>query len=481
MANKKIINQFATIGLGTVISMIIGIVTTPIITRIVAPEEYGRLSIFTTYANIALFVLCLGLDQALVRYYYNEDTIDYKRGLLRKCIRYPILITTGLSVGIIAISCLYPLLFEFNPFLMAVLCVYTLLEVIARFSYLVVRLDYKTKLYSILEIIRRIVYLAMAWGLLLVTDGYDIEILAIATTVSVIVPLFVSIFFNRNMWTNSKESYCTVPFKELIKYAYPFIFSLGITALFQAIGKLSLNYYSTYEEVGVYSSALTLIQIFSIIQTAFNTLYAPMAIEHYTKDQDDKSFYIKANQIITVIMFLIGITAILCKDLFALFLGEEYRAAAKILPFMVFFPIMYTVSETTVQGLVFMKKSKLQVIVALVSCIASILLNVLLVPKYGSQGCAIAMGLSYIVFFTARTILSNRYYKVNFKLGKFYVLTAIVLAYAVYNTFWGNWLVSLALYAVSLAAIFFLYFDVIKMMVVYGLDYIKSFRKKSNG
>lgn len=75
-----------------------------------------------------------------------------------------------------------------------------------------------------------------------------------------------------------------------------------------------------------------------------------MAVEHYVKDKADVTFYQKGNQIITVIMFCVGFSLILFKDVFAVLLGSKYREAAYILPFLIFNPIMYTVSETTVNG-----------------------------------------------------------------------------------------------------------------------------------
>lgn len=36
---------------------------------------------------------------------------------------------------------------------------------------------------------------------------------------------------------------------------------------------------------------MTLVNVFAIVQTSFNTLWAPMAVEHYSKDPDDKSLY----------------------------------------------------------------------------------------------------------------------------------------------------------------------------------------------
>ena len=72
-SSNSFLSGFFHIGLGTMINMIIGFFTTPIITRIVAPSEYGRLSIFTMYINISIMVLCFGLDQALIRYYYKKN------------------------------------------------------------------------------------------------------------------------------------------------------------------------------------------------------------------------------------------------------------------------------------------------------------------------------------------------------------------------------------------------------------------------
>ena len=85
--NNRFIKHFFIIGSGTLISMIIGFLTTPIITRIVDPTSYGQFSIFTMYSNMALMVLYLGLDQSVVRYFYEKKTDDYRRALLFKCLK----------------------------------------------------------------------------------------------------------------------------------------------------------------------------------------------------------------------------------------------------------------------------------------------------------------------------------------------------------------------------------------------------------
>ena len=122
MQKNSFLKHFFVIGSGTVINMLIGLITTPLITRIVDPIEYGQFSIFTMYSNIAVMVLCLGLDQALVRYYYENEEIEYKRELLFKCIKLPMIISLLVCLIIISLSAFSIVEFEFNTTIMILLC-----------------------------------------------------------------------------------------------------------------------------------------------------------------------------------------------------------------------------------------------------------------------------------------------------------------------------------------------------------------------
>lgn len=471
---NNFLKHFFIIGSGTFISMFIGFLTTPIITRIVSPVDYGQYSIFTMYSNIALMVLCIGLDQALVRYFYETKMESSQRALMFKCLKIPIIGTVIVTIIVLALAKLGVFIFELGFSVLSLLCVYTLVQIIYRFSQLLIRLQYKSKLYSLLGIIQKSVYVILALGLIHVGVISDSLSLEIATAVGAVVCLFISIWAEHKLWNPLKiqSGDCSVTQRELIQYAYPYVFTMGLTTLFQYIDKISLNYYCSYEQVGIYASTMTLVNIFAIIQNTFNTLWAPMAVEHYTKDKTDVFFYQSGNQIITVIMFFVGLSLIFLKDIFATLLGEKYRDAAYILPFLIFNPIMYTISETTVNGLVFMKKSKMQVVVSIGACMTNVIGNIILVPKFGCQGAAISTGLSYIVFFTLRTVLSNKYYYVDFKLKRFYLLTIVAVLYAFYNTFVKFNTRSIVGYFVCVTVLILLYKDTILFILKYIQDMV---------
>lgn len=482
MKEKNIFKHFAVIGIGTMLNMFLGLLTTPLITRVVNPDDYGQYSVFTMYASIALMVLCLGLDQSLVRFFYKKEDISYKRSLLYKCIKAPI-------VGCVAASVIFILLiksgileFEFSFTIALFLCIFTTLQVIYRFSLLLTRLNYKSKLFSALNILNRIVYIVVAMPLVLIFKSNYLLLLVIAITFAAFICVLVSIISQRDMWRFSEGvTSCDVAKTELYRYGFPFIISMGITTVFQAVDKMSLNYYCSYSDVGIYSATMTIVNIFAIIQSTFNSLWAPMATEHYTQDPNDRTFYQKGNQIITVVMFFCGFSLILCKDIFALLLGEKYRDAAYILPFLCFHPIMYTVSETTTSGINFAKKSKMHIVVAGVSCITNIIGNTVLVPLLGCKGAAISTGLSYIVFFTLRTIISNKYFYVDFRLKQYYLLTLFAIGYALYNTFVPFNIGSIVGFAVCVTMIVILYKDTVTWCISYSLNIIKKVLVKGIG
>ena len=474
---KNFLSHFLTIGSGTIINMFLALITTPVITRLVSPNDYGEVSIFTMYANIALMVLCLGLDQALVRFYYDKKNIEYKRGLLKICICIPTVISIICSVIIIFLSNKFQNLFEFQPLIMTLLCIYIIILIWNRIALLLLRTSYQSRKYATCNVLYRAIYVVMAIGLITKVQTEFFLCLVIANIVAMLIPTIFAIASTSEQWKFNKAEKLKNK-KEILLYGLPFILSMGLTSIFQAIDKMSLNKYCSYAEVGVYSSAMTLVSIFAIIQTTFNALWSPMQIEHYVKDPEDKSFIQKGNQFITIIMFLLGFVLILGKDIFALLLGEKYREAAYILPFLIFNPIMYTVSETTQGGIDFSKKSYLNIVIALVACITNYIGNTVLVPNLGCRGAAISTGISYIVFFAGRTFFSKLLYPVDYKLWKFSIITIETIIYAYYNTFYKFSPITIVLFCICVLSLILLYSQSLKNLINYGIKQLKDITRK---
>ncbi len=476
MNKEGILKHFATIGGGTVVILLVNLVTAPLITRLVEPGEYGVQSVFNMYASLAASFLYLGQDQALLRFFYAGEGDGYKRALLYRCIKYPLVLCSVAGAVVIVLKWSGALNVTYGLWMVVCLCIYILILVVDRFASLLLRLTYRSKMFSMSGILSKLAYLVVAAGLLALVEGYRPNILVIATICAALLSMAVNVWAGRDYWNfvKGRNGSMCVPAADLLRYGAPFIVSGGIGAFFNFTDKMAIHAFGTYADVGIYSSALGLASVFSVIQTTFCTLWPPLALEHYEQDPKDKELYKTGHNIITVIVFAAGFTMILAKDIFVILLGGKYREASCLLPFLLFQPVMGTVSETTVLGLYFKKKSNMQVIPPLAACACNLAGNLVLVPVLGGKGAAISTGLSYIVFFTARTVLGFHYYHIGIHLKAYYAITFLAVAYAFYNTFASFNIFTVIGYFICMAALIGCYWNTVKGMFVYFKDFIKQ-------
>ncbi len=469
MKKDNYLKHFLTISSGSLINMVLGLLTTPIITRMVAPDAYGRLSVYNIYVNIGMFVFCLGMDQVLVRYFYNSDDEKYKRSLIYKSWLIPAIVMMVVGVALIVLTYSNVIVFEEGKIYSVLLVVGVFSQVAYRIGLMVVRLQYKSKSYAIITALYKVFYLILAIVLLVTLKQNHFLILVIATVASTIMATVISLLIERKMWIPIKGNY-GVSCKEMLRFGLPFIVSLGISAFYSATDKICIKFLCNYDEVGIYASATNIIAIFGIVQTAFNALWGPMATDKYNKDPEDTVFHRNGCQYVTIVMFLFGLTLILFKDIIVLLLGEEYSQAVYILPFLTLYPIMYTISETTVGGINFKKKSYWHVVIAAVSCIINLAGNLVLIPIMGSKGAAVSTGLSYVVLFLMRTTISMRLYPVRYDIVPIGVMVILTCVFALYNTYFVVDWISVLMYIIIVVVMVIMYQNAVKK----GLQILKN-------
>lgn len=461
--------KFVEFAMGNGIVLVLGFVSSPIITRIISPLEMGKFSMFNTWINLLLLVVLLGLDQSYVRFYYDES-LDGRRKLLIKC--------TGITFVTSTVLIIFLLLFykqisfyivdEVSFIVIILVIIHLLFSILSRFSLLNIRMKQRAKLYSFINVVLKVAYLI---GVFIFFNFYkdNYMTLVLATVISNILVAILSVLLEKEDWLIfNKKINMNVSTKEIIHYGLPFIFSMSITWLFQSIDRISIKEFCGYGEVGIYSGAMNIIVLLIACQGAFTTFWAPVAFERYSKNPEDTDFFKKMNEIVSVVMIFITIGLIAGKDIIVLFLGEKYRTAAFIFPFLTFMPIMHTISETTVLGINFKKKTNKHILIAIICAITNVVGNLILVPRFGATGAAISTGISYMVFFGVRTYISQKYYKVGYDIKKFSICILATYVLATYSSFYKFNFVILLLSILCLVILFFSYknifFDGFKML-----------------
>jgi O-antigen/teichoic acid export membrane protein len=465
----NLFKKFLSFSYGSWIGFVIGFLGTMIMTRILLPEDFGKASMFTLTLNASMIFTIFGTDQAFVRFFYEERE-ENRGGLLYNCLKIPLIISVIVSFFIIMFNRKISFfLFEEENLIASIMLVLAILtRVLYRYGTLVIRMQQKGNLFSILEIFNRSLSLIILLGLYYLL-GPSYEIIIYSTVVNLLLLTLVSIYFEKNYWDFKSFSIANLKHskKEIFNFSYPLVLTTLITWLFQSFDKIAIKHWSNFEELGLYAAAFKIVALLSIFQTAFSTFWTPVCYENFEKDPENKKIYEKMSKIISFTMFFVAVLSIAGKDIIVFLLGKNYREAANIMPFLVFMPIMYTVSETTVIGINFYKKPKWHFLIASVSCLVNILGNWLLVPRYGAIGAAISTAFSYIVFFSLRTQISLKYYKVNYGLKKVYIMILIISTYAIYSV------INSSFYLNLLTGFGILIF----MLILYHKELVKAYNK----
>lgn len=482
---RSLVKDFVILAAGTVLNMLVGLLTAPVITRLVDTESYGEFSLFTTYGGIALMALGLGMDQALVRFFHEEDSLGYRKKLISSCWTLPVVLLAVLGCIAIVGICVSPEQSWGLPSLSLIILfiAYTLVLIIQRLAFLVVRMQFKTVLLSLLNVSQKLLYAGLAVVLILTTALTDEYSLMLATIASVGGTALIAIMSDRKLWwRGGADKALPYPYAELIRYGIPLAFASGVSMVFQATDRIVMQMYCSISDIGIYASAMNLASVFAVVQTSFNQLWAPSVVEHYSKNKDDRTFYERGYKFIVLAMFAFGATLIFGKEVLALMLGGSYREAAYLLPFLAFHPMMYTISEASSVGISLMKQSKYQVYVSCISCILNIVGCLVLVPRFGMYGAAISTGVSYIAYFAFRTYFSQRLFPFEIGLSKIIIATTVMVLFAAYNTvFTSASALSVALYFAVLVTIALLYKDTLKEGIAMAITKLRGKHGKARG
>lgn len=418
--NNNLVKKFFEFAIGNGLVIILGIISTAVVTRVMDPMANGRASLFITYTGLIVLLATMGIDQAFIRYYNDED--EENRGdLIKRAIKYPVIVSLVVYVGIIIF---YKPLSNFivketSLFMMILFGLNILITVISNFALINIRMQQRAKTYSLVSATNKIVFLITLF-VFSINVGKGYETIVFTTVSGNFAMLFFAIIAGRKEWFKKTDySKLKVSNSDLRRYGMPFILSMGLTWIFQSADKISIdllfgsNRNLAFYQNGLYDGAMRIVAILTTVQGVFTTFWIPVAYERYATRPDDTKFFSKISEIVSFFMLCIATGLMLFKDVVIMFLGGQYKDAMFVFPFLVMMPIMYTISETTFLGINFKKQTKKHIYIAGAAAIFNIIGNFILVPILGAKGAAISTGLAYVLFFIIRTYYGNKYYKID--------------------------------------------------------------------
>ena len=445
---KDLIRKFSAFSIGPIAGALLGFLTVPIITHFISSAEYGKTSMFTLAQGAVSMLIYLGMDQAFVRE-FNQEKENISR-LMSNAIIIPIIFVIVLDAFIlIKVEFISNILFD-SPheygsiYLMALMFPFMIME---NFAMLKIRMEERGGLYSFFSVLLKLIVLLATITLFFLYEKSFRSVvysMAVAEIVNGIILYFVIV----NRLKLSIKYFDRGLLVKMLRFGLPLIPASLLGWILTSMDKIMLRTMCTYSELGLYTAAFKIVSVLSIVQTCFTLFWTPVAYRWYEEDVSKTRFEI-INRLVSFIMTEMCLSLLLLKNLVAWILGQDFVNAIYIFPFILLYPIMYTISEATCVGIVFKRKTYYNILISSVAGMVNIGLNYMLIPVLYGKGAAIATGISYMVFFWMRTIISRKLWW-KFPIGRYLIYCTVILFNCYVHTFFST----SSIYIISATSIF---------------------------
>lgn len=458
---KDFFKKLLGFSIGPLVGAIIGFITIPLTSHLVSADQFGLTNMYTLATNIITLIVILGIDQAFVSQY--NETKD-KEKLLLNSLLIPLIATVIIDIILIIFRKEFSyLLFEDDSLVIPIilLALSMPLFIIERFILLSIRMQEKAFQYSAWNIISKILNLILVI-LFLLFYKRNFESIVYASILSqVVISMLLLILFRKNVVISIKNIEQPI-IKNLLKFGLPLVPATIIGWGLNSMDSIFLRAMSTYTELGYYTVSLKVSNVLGLLQSSFTTFWSPIAFKWKANGEKKEKFQLVMDGV-GFVMSAVLILILLFKDLIPIIFGKDYYNIIYVIPFLLFYPIFYTMSETTVMGIYFSQKTGYNVLISILSIIVNLILNFLLVPQYEAIGAAIATGISYMFFFWGRTLIARKLWY-PFQIKKFVIITILLFGTSFSNCIVKNTLIITSVNIISLIFVIFTYKNILAML-----------------
>lgn len=445
LQQNKIIRIILGFSAASWISALINFIILPVSTRSFEPDQLARINLFYTVSTLITALSYWGFDQGYVRFYNEKSELNDRKDLLSACLKISGLFLISTSILLLPFYEKISIWISGKNEIFIILCliVCSLSGMVMRYISLLYRMENAVILFTVVSVCSssavKLSYLISA----LVDKQYMSAIIIMTITSSV--NLLVFLVLNKKT-INFKVSLRKNLTPSLVKFSLPLMPITIMALLSNNISLFILRSLDGLTQVGLFTTAVNLAAIITLLQSGLNIFWSPYVYKNYKK----KTHSIKQmHEIIVFLMVSFAIIITLLQPIIVLILGNSYREITSYLPLLLVSPVCYTIAETTGIGIALKKKSFNNLIIYSVSLITNIILCYIFIPLFSAKGAAIASAFAAILMLTLKTILGQRYYK-SMKTYKFVVYAMSILIVSIFMSisteiFMLNILVNLAL------------------------------------
>ncbi len=377
-----------------------------LLARVLGADAYGRYIYAVTWVSLLVILSNAGLGSAAVRFvseYSSAGRHALLRGFLRRSAQVVLLLSLFITVILaVVVAALRPRIGDELARVFWVSC-----SLVPIWSLLELRSASLRGLKRIFaaqgppQILRPVLFAVGILGFyFLRTEGVSAPLAVAANTVATIVSLgLVQLLLSRSLRDHGDIRPEARP-AEWLAVALPLLLMAGFGIILRSTDTLMLGFFRGTTEAGIYAVASRAAAFVPFMLTAVNMMAAPMIAEYYAASDRrrlERTLKVGAWAVFVFAVFVgLGLT-VAGRQLLNIF-GEEFTAAYNPMLVLIGGQLLNCLAGSVGYLLTMTGHQNQATVIFGTGAGLNILLNVLLIPAFGSTGAALATSASMIVW-----------------------------------------------------------------------------------
>jgi O-antigen/teichoic acid export membrane protein len=169
------------------------------------------------------------------------------------------------------------------------------------------------------------------------------------------------------------------------------------------------------EEVGLYSVGVRIASVLTLVLTAFRTAWAPFAYSIEDDDEARRTYAYVLTYIVTITTWVATALGLLSPWLVDWIAAPAFSSSSRVVAPLAFSVVLFAGYVVMGIGLGRTRRTQFNWVVTGAAAIVNVSLNLVLIPRYGMMGAAVATVASYGTMFAGMTWWSQRIYPVDYQ------------------------------------------------------------------
>lgn len=378
--------------------------------------DYGALALLVALETFAKVLCRFGLDGAFMRFYHGVAGADRRR--MASTIFWFLIAANILVLGT-ALAWSAPVaraLFDLPGYLAALrlMLVNTLLSGVVFLPFHAMRLEDRATTYATLTFVRSVATIGLRVGLVI---GAELGVAGLYAA-----DLIVTIVLLPALWPWMRPlvglMFSGEDLRRALRFGLPRVPHGLAQQVLDGGNKLLLGTYVPLARLGVYQNGTTLGGAIKFFTAAFETAWAPF---YYATAQrpDAKDIFQKMTTYgVAILALLVAGTVAVARDVVLLVLSPDYLEAVPVVPFIALGMGAQGVYLLTSIGLNLTSRTEFYPMATATAAVTGLLSGILLMPRFGPTGAAIAFSVAFVTQATAAFLFAQHVYPMKYETGR---------------------------------------------------------------